>query len=139
VRALRTGQEVVLIVRLPDGFQLAVPRWMLDAVFCSQLPQEPKPRVALAALGQLVELMQAQGLPGERKNSESGASPSPKGNYAPRQQHTALPTEAGSDPQAPVGEVAGEQSSSLSRTVDPTAAQRGAEPATTSQSTEDRA
>jgi hypothetical protein len=123
VRALRTGQERILIVRLPDGFQIAVPSWMLDPVFCSQLPQEAKPRIGLTALWQLVELVQAQSLHRRGQHSESGASPSTKGKHAPRQENSLLPAEAGAEQQASVmAEAAPRQPDSLSSTVDPTAA-----------------
>ena len=53
VRALRRFDEQSFVVKLPEGHQIAVPAWMLDAVFCSQLPQCDHPLIALKALLEL--------------------------------------------------------------------------------------
>jgi hypothetical protein len=45
-----------------SGVQLAVPSWMLDATFCQQLVDEPRPRVAASALLELADLLDAQPL-----------------------------------------------------------------------------
>jgi hypothetical protein len=62
IRALRSFTEHVDIVRLDDGEQIAVPRWMLDPVYCAQLPQETRPRIALPALLRLVSWLAARNL-----------------------------------------------------------------------------
>jgi hypothetical protein len=44
VRAQRSFLDEIDILQLLDGFQIAVPRWMLDRVICSQLiTSEPDP------------------------------------------------------------------------------------------------
>jgi hypothetical protein len=45
-----------------SGVQLAVPSWMLDASFCQQLVDEPRPRVAISALMELGRLLASQSL-----------------------------------------------------------------------------
>jgi hypothetical protein len=62
VRALRSFGEQIDIVRLADDEQIAVPRWMLDPIYCAQLPQEPKPRVAITALLRLADWIARQDL-----------------------------------------------------------------------------
>ena len=64
VRAQRSFAAQIDIVRFDDGEQIALPRWMLDPVYCAQLAQEPKPRVAVSALLRLADWMAAQGLLG---------------------------------------------------------------------------
>jgi hypothetical protein len=66
VRALRRFGEESFVVKLPDGHQIAVPAWMLDAVFCHQLPQRDHPLIALKALLQLAELIERHGLACQR-------------------------------------------------------------------------
>ena len=59
MRALRRFDEESFVVKLPEGHQIAVPAWMLDAIFCSQLPQRDHPLIALEALLELAELIEA--------------------------------------------------------------------------------
>jgi hypothetical protein len=80
IRAQRSITAQIDIVRFEDGEQIALPRWMLDPVFCAQLPQEPKPRVALSALLRLVDWMAAQGLRGYRASRHSEDSAKMKTN-----------------------------------------------------------
>jgi hypothetical protein len=42
--------------------QLAVPSWMLDLALCQQLVDEPRPRLAVAALTELGDLLDSQPL-----------------------------------------------------------------------------
>ena len=84
VRALRSFLEETDIVQLPDGFQIAVPRWMLDPVICSQLPKEAKPRVALTALFRLAELVRSHRLPNPIGTAFSDTSPPTKGQHVSR-------------------------------------------------------
>jgi len=60
IRYLRRGDAPIVIVKLPDGLQLAVPEWMLRAETCELLRTEAKPRVSLGALIELRELIDAQ-------------------------------------------------------------------------------
>jgi hypothetical protein len=50
VRYLRRGHAAVVIVRLPDSSQLAVPEWMLKPETCDGLKLEAKPRMSLSSL-----------------------------------------------------------------------------------------
>jgi hypothetical protein len=50
------------IVRLQEGLRIAVPTWMLDAIFCDQLKEEASPRVAVFALLSLSDLLDHQEL-----------------------------------------------------------------------------
>lgn len=52
----------ILVVKLPDGRQLAVPEWMLNPLVCEQLKEEVEPRIAIAALQQLRQLIDIQPL-----------------------------------------------------------------------------
>lgn len=81
IRALRSFLDEIDIVQLPDGFQIAVPRWMLDPVVCSQLPKEAKPRVALTALFRLVELVRSRRLPKDKGTAFSDTSPPTEGHH----------------------------------------------------------
>jgi hypothetical protein len=84
VRALRSLRDEIDIVQLPDGFQIAVPRWMLDPVICSQLPKEAKPRVALTALFRLAALVRSHRLPKPIGTAFSDTSPPTKGHHVSR-------------------------------------------------------
>ena len=60
VRFLRRTSPAVLVVKLPDGLQLAVPEWMLSPLVCEQLKEEAEPRITIAALQELHELIDIQ-------------------------------------------------------------------------------
>src|SRR5207248_7524146 len=60
VRYLRSGSAAVVIVRLPDGLQLAVPEWMLRPEACELLRTEAKPCISAGALLELQGLINAQ-------------------------------------------------------------------------------
>ena len=74
MRALRRFDEESFVVKLPEGHQIAVPAWMLDAVFCSQLQQRDHPLIALEALLELAEFIELQRLPSSATDSESEPS-----------------------------------------------------------------
>ncbi|MGA7395561.1 MAG: hypothetical protein WBV90_10205 [Terrimicrobiaceae bacterium] len=82
LRTLRRACEEIDVVRLPDGLEIAVPRWMLDPLTCSQLPQEARPRVALNALLRLAEIAQGGRLSVEAGASLCGTSTSTKDNVS---------------------------------------------------------
>lgn len=50
------------MVKLPAGPQLAVPEWMLSPLVCEQLKEEAEPRIAIAALQELRQLIDIQPL-----------------------------------------------------------------------------
>jgi hypothetical protein len=113
VRALRRFDEESFVVKLPDGHQIAVPAWMLDAIFCSQLPQRDYP-IALKALLQLAELIELQRLPSSATDSESGTSPRRGGiDDALRTQKKLSSTEVGLCEKGGVGKTSRTESNSL--------------------------
>jgi hypothetical protein len=50
----------VVVVRLPDGAQVAIPEWMLDSEACERLTIEAKPRISLGSLLDLRLLIDTQ-------------------------------------------------------------------------------
>ena len=61
IRYLRRGGDApIVIVRLPDGLQLAIPEWMLSSEICERLRTEARPRISLDALIELRTLTDAQ-------------------------------------------------------------------------------
>ena len=116
VRALRrTGDEVV-VVRVPQGFQIAVPRWMLDPIHCSRLSQEERPRVSLRALVELTALIDAQPLRSTAHPPQVGPSPQPGATDASDKKDRLSSNESGLPQEGPLGKVSPIQSSSLLRT-----------------------
>jgi hypothetical protein len=116
VRALRRFDEESFVVKLPEGHQIAVPAWMFDSVFCSQLPQRDQPLIALEALLELAQLIEMHRLPSSVTNSQSGPSPRGGGLDALRKEQRLSSTEAGFWENGAVGETSPTQSSSLSGT-----------------------
>jgi hypothetical protein len=49
-----------VIVRLPDGSQLAIPEWMLKPEACDELKVEAKPHISVSALLDVSKLIGAQ-------------------------------------------------------------------------------
>ena len=60
LRHLRRTAQVILIVRLPTGAQIALPEWMLTPELCHRLSYEDTPRIELPALLDLRCLIDAQ-------------------------------------------------------------------------------
>ena len=60
LRYLRRGSAAVVVVRLPDGPQVAIPEWMLDSEACERLRIEAKPRISLGSLLDLRLLIDKQ-------------------------------------------------------------------------------
>jgi hypothetical protein len=50
VRYLRRGIAAVVIVRLADNSQFAIPEWMLKPEACEDLKLEAKPRISVSSL-----------------------------------------------------------------------------------------
>jgi hypothetical protein len=109
------GSTKSFVVKLPEGLQIGVPAWMLDAVFCSQLQQRDHPSIALRALLELVQLIDAQRLPSSVINSESGPSPRRGGIDALRTEEVLSSTEAALYEKGAVGKTSRTPSSSLAR------------------------
>jgi hypothetical protein len=112
VRALRRFEEQSFVVKPPDGLQIAVPAWMFDAVFCSQLQQRDQPLIALEALLELAELIEHR-LPSLVTDSESGPSPRRGGIDALRTEKILSSAKAALCEKGAVGEISPTQSSSL--------------------------
>ena len=72
VRSLRREVEPVIVIRLQDGLQLAVPSWMLDPSRCESIRDEAEPVIAVEALRELVALVDQQRL----SLQQDGDSPS---------------------------------------------------------------
>ncbi len=113
MRALRRLDEESFVVKLREGHQIAVPAWMLDAIFCSQLQQRDHPVIALEALLELAEFIELERLPSSVTDSESGRSPRRGGNDALRTQKRLSSTEVGLCEKGGVGETSRTESSSL--------------------------
>ena len=122
VRTVRRFPDEIDIVQLPQGLQIAVPRWMLDPLACSQLPQEVKPRVALSALLRIAELLQRQRLPISSGGSLSDTSPPTKGHHVSRQNPTLSSSPLATSQEDALGSVPRSHASSVSPSVDPNAA-----------------
>ena len=114
VRALRRFDEESFVVKLPEGLQIAVPAWMLDPVFCGQLPQRDHPVVALEALLELAEFVEIFRLPSSVTNSESGPSSRRGGIDALRAKERFSSTEVALREEEAMGKTSRAQSSSLS-------------------------
>jgi hypothetical protein len=115
------------MVKVAQGSQIAVPAWMLDAIDCSQLCQEARPRVALGALLELAALLGTDCLPESRCRSQSGASlekGTPDASKTKKNKQRTSANELVLRPEGPVGEISRKKSGSLRRTHRATVASR---------------
>jgi hypothetical protein len=110
IRALRRCGQEVLVIKVSAGFQIAIPGWMLDPVYCGGLAQEPRPRVSLAALLELLALSRSQHLPGA-----SGAAQK-EGTDALKIKGRLLSDQSHPPQEGLVGKVSRTQAHSLPRT-----------------------
>ncbi len=110
VRVRRRCGEEVLTVKVPAGFQLALPSWMLDPVHCGGLLQETRPRVSLMALLELQALVASQHLPCAPGTAQEA------GTDATKTQGRLFSDPPHLLPEGPVGEVSPLPASSLPRT-----------------------
>jgi len=122
VRTVRQFVDEIDIVQLPAGFQIAVPRWMLDPIICSQLRQEGKPRVALSALLRVADLLEKRHLPVDCEAALSDTSQPTKGHYVSRQKLPLSPNPVAPSQEDALGPVAGNHTHSVSSTPDPISA-----------------
>jgi hypothetical protein len=105
IRTLRRFLDEIDIVELPEGFRIAVPRWMLDPLACSQLPQEAKPRVALNTLWRLVEMIQSYRLPDRSHTAGSDTPPQTKGKHVSRKKTNLSSSPVASSQEDALGKV----------------------------------
>src|SRR5262249_26725095 len=96
IRWLRRQTSESLVIKLPDGLELAIPAWMLDPVACSRVHDAPAPRLTVEALLALRALLDRQPLlhtalpatpcvsppEGARDAQESSSAPSVAGPRA---------------------------------------------------------
>ncbi|WP_197527116.1 hypothetical protein [Pirellulimonas nuda] len=68
------GAAESVVIVAADGTRCLIPRWMLDAGHCATLQDEESPRIALAALCALRELIDAQPLPCDLSADTRGVS-----------------------------------------------------------------
>jgi len=93
VRYLRRGRAAVVIVRLADNSQLAIPEWMLKPEICAELKLEPEPRVAVSALLDVCHLIRAQP-PAVAANSHDCAESAAGGRDAQQRESGHTPVQA---------------------------------------------
>ena len=113
MRALRRFEEESFVVKVPEGLQIAVPAWMLDPIFCSQLQQRDHPVIALEALLELARFIETQRLPCSVTHSQSGPSPRRGGIDALRIKERLSSTEVALREEEAMGKTSRAQSSSL--------------------------
>ena len=77
IRHLRRTDSAVLIIRRPDGVQVAVPDWMLNPQVCDRFTNEAEPRVSIDALFDLRRLIDAHHL--GNASTGHGCAESPSG------------------------------------------------------------
>ena len=107
VRALRTCGQAVVVIKVPAGFQVAIPTWMLDSVQCQSLRQEARPRASLAALLELLALVRGPVFP-------CAVKPAPaKSNDAPQIKKRLSSEQLRLSPERVVGKVSRDRSRSL--------------------------
>src|SRR5262245_62244834 len=80
IRWLRRQSAESLVVKLPDGVQIAIAAWMLDPLACRQLQDTPPPRVSINTLLALRDVLDHSGLLHCASPATSAASPQ-KGAY----------------------------------------------------------
>ena len=127
MRTLRRVLDEIDIVQLPQGFQIAVPRWMFDPLICSQLPQEAKPRVGLSALLRLAEFFDKQRLLVSDDVALSDTSPSTKGHHVSRQKPLLSSSPVAPAQEDALGSLPGSNAGPVSSSAHPTVAPSGAE------------
>jgi hypothetical protein len=86
IRYLRRIGSVILIVRLPEGVQVAVPEWMLIPQVCDRLVIEAEPHITIDALIDVRALIDAQRL--KNTSKEDCCAESPSGGQDAQQRKT---------------------------------------------------
>ena len=123
IRHLRRIGSAILIVRFPDGLQLAVPEWMLSPQVCQRLTDQLEPRIAIEALEELRRLIDAQTLVFGR-DAGSGAESSAGGNHAQRRGTGLSPADASVRRQRDVERTSRAGTGKLSKPLAPVAGKR---------------
>ena len=121
VRYLRRTSPAIVVVRLPQGLQLAVPEWMLNPLFCEQLKDEARPRIAVAAFLELRRILDLQPLLNPIHQSRRCAK-SPGGGANAQQRPSGLsPAETPLREQRGLDGASRRSAGTLSKPVQPTA------------------
>jgi hypothetical protein len=123
IRYLRRVGCAILIVRLPDGSQLAVPQWMLNPLSCERLSDEAEPRVAIGALVELRQLIDSQSLTSTRE-FRSCAESSTGGQHVQQRESERLAAEPSLRGRGALGRSSGGGEGTLSKPVRPTTGKR---------------
>jgi len=76
VRQLRKLDSEILIIRLPEGAQVAIPDWMLSPQVCDRFTNEAEPRISIDALFDLRRLIDAHDLRKAHEDHSCAKSPS---------------------------------------------------------------
>jgi hypothetical protein len=118
VRALRRFSPMT-VVRLPDGAEIGIPSWMLDPLACSQVKDEPRPRVAVSALLELRQLLDGQSLLSADPAVTCCADHSAGGNDAQQQTCSRSPAKVLVREGEPVGEAPPRNTTSLRTAIGP--------------------
>ena len=124
VRHLRRTESTVLVVRLPTGTQIALPKWMLTPELCDRLSYEDRPRIDITALLELRRLIDAQGV--DRGFENLGCAESASGGQDAEQQGKSHRTAAQTAVRGrgDLDRASGIDAGTLPRTVAPTVGKR---------------
>jgi len=105
VRRIRRQTSDSVIIKLPDGLEIAIPFWMLDPLACNEVKDADAPFVSTNALLALDELLKSSGLLLPKPSSTSGPSQSKGVSDVPESFGPSSPPnpgDGGSRPQPPV-------------------------------------
>ena len=114
----RISTAPIVIVRCPDGLQMAIPEWMLSPAACDRLLDEVRPHIALSALFALRRLL-SEHAPATERCSRAKSS---RGGEHARQRQAANTTVAASVPPGPdLDSITRERSNKLPGSARPVA------------------
>jgi hypothetical protein len=126
VRYLRRGSAAVVIVRLPDGLQLAIPEWMLKPEDCEELKIEVKPCISVSALLDVCKLIRARAS-GVADSSQSCAESPTGGRDAQQGESSHTPAQVSLRRRRALDEAAPISAGALSKSLEGTAGERSDE------------
>jgi hypothetical protein len=106
-----------VIVRLPDGLQLAIPEWMLKPEMSERVTSEATPRIAIGALTELRRCIDAQSLMKAGAELPSGAQSAGGGADAQQREPDGVATETSLRRRRGLGDASRAGAGTLSRAV----------------------
>jgi hypothetical protein len=115
-----------VIVRLPDGSQLAIPEWMLKPDACEELKVEAKPRISVSALLDVCKLIGAQ-ISAAADDSRSCAESTTGGRDAQQGESSHTAAQASLRRQRALDQAARVGAGSLSKSLEGTTGERSEE------------